>query len=103
MDLIAFVEDHMTLLGAVATVVASAFALWRAADRRTDVVTAGIAVLAGKLDATSTALDIHARDDALRVELGFAGVNHRLDTLNGKVYEHERQIGGPGGEMGRLE
>lgn len=92
MDLIAWIEAHLTLLGAVATVIVSAAALWRAADHRSTTLEGGLRVLEGKLDAHSQA-----------TEAGFRGMNRRLDALNGKVFLHEREIGELRGHVGRLE
>ena len=100
MDLIAFIEQHLTLIASIIAVMASLGSVYMIADRRwgklessvekmETSITTEIATVAAKIDAHAKMFDEHAR-----VEQGWmSGIDQHLRTLNGHVFEHHKEIG----------
>jgi len=99
-DLIAFIETHLTLIASLVAVMASLGSVYMVADRRwcklessvgtmQTAITTEIATVSAKIDAHSKLFDEHAR-----VEQGWmSGIDQHLRTLNGHVFDHHEAIG----------
>ena len=100
MDLIAFIETHLTLIAYIIAVMASLGSVYMVADRRwgklessvekmETSITTEIAVVAAKLDSHAKLFDEHARTE----QEWMRGIDQHLRTLNGHVFEHHADIG----------
>ena len=100
MDLIAFVEAHLTLIASLVAIMASLGSVYMVADRRwgklessvekmETSITTEIATVAAKIDAHAKLFDEHARTE----QEWMRGIDQHLRTLNGHVFEHHADIG----------
>ena len=100
MDLIAFIETHLTLIASIIAVMASIGSVYMVADRRwgklessvekmQTAITTEISTVAAKIDAHSKLFDEHARTE----QEWMRGIDQHLRTLNGHVFEHHADIG----------
>ena len=100
MDLIAFIETHLTLIASIIAVMASLGSIYMVPDRRwgklessvekmQTSITTEIATVAAKIDAHAKLFDEHARTE----QEWMRGIDQHLRTLNGHVFEHHADIG----------
>ena len=100
MDLIAFVEAHLTLIASLVAVMASLGSVYMVADRRwgklessvtrmETAITTEIETVAAKLDSHAQMFNEHARTE----QEWMRGIDQHLRTLNGHVFEHHADIG----------
>jgi len=99
-DLIAFVEAHLTLIASLVAVMASLGSVYMVADRRwgklessvtrmETAITTEIETVAAKLDSHAQMFNEHARTE----QAWMSGIDQHLRTLNGHVFEHHEAIG----------
>ena len=100
MDLIAFVETHLTLIASLVAVMASLGSVYMVSDRRwcklessvtrmETAITTEIETVSAKLDSHTKLFDEHARTE----QEWMRGIDQHLRTLNGHVFEHHEAIG----------
>ena len=100
MDLIAFVEAHLTLIASLVAVMASLGSVYMVADRRwgklessvtrmETAITTDISTVSMKLDSHAQMFNEHARTE----QEWMRGIDQPLRTLNGHVFEHHEAIG----------
>ena len=100
MDLIAFIESHLTLIASIIAVMASLGSVYMVADRRwcklessvekmETAITTEISTVSLKLSSHSKLFDEHARTE----QEWMRGIDQHLRTLNGHVFEHHADIG----------